>query len=367
MRNTFLLLLVAFTATRSFAQSGNYYVTGKVINADTKTALQAASVFAENTTLGTTTDAEGNFRLQLPNGGYTLVVTFTGFNTESKRINLADGNDKDNLFELKPREKEMQAVAIVASNEVKDGWDKYGRFFLEEFIGKTNNSANCTIKNKEVLKFYFSKKRNRLKVMAAEPIIIENAALGYNIKYALDSFTHEYATQISLYSGNPLFEEMTSSNPEQLAKWQQARLQAYKGSVLHFMRSVFNKQLKEEGFEVQYVVDINGKDSALKLKNFYSALNYQKNDSLQTVDIRPNQNKLGVLYIKEKPATAYLQENEKEPSEFQFSILNFLPGHSITIEQNGYFYEQHEITTNEYWTWERIADQVPYDYVPIEK
>ena len=118
MRYTFFILLFAFTATHSFAQSANFYVTGKVLNADTKTPLQAASVFAENTTLGTTTDAEGNFRLLLPNGGYTLVVTFTGFNTESKRINLSDGNDKDNLFELKPKEKEMQAVAIVASNEV---------------------------------------------------------------------------------------------------------------------------------------------------------------------------------------------------------------------------------------------------------
>ena len=71
-----------------------------------------------------------------------------------------------------------------------------------------------------------------------------------------------------------------------------------------------------------------------------------------------------MIYTKEKPAAAYLTENEKEPTDFQFSILTFLPGHSITIEQNGYYFEQNEVTTNEYWTWERIADQVPYDYVP---
>src|SRR5205085_1507341 len=107
-----------------------------------------------------------------------------------------------------------------------------------------------SIKNKEILKFYFSKKRNRLKVMAPEPLLIENNSLGYNIKYALDSFTHEYATQVSLYTGNPLFEEMVPANTDQQLKWQKARQEAYKGSILHFMRSVYNKQLKEEGFEI---------------------------------------------------------------------------------------------------------------------
>lgn len=364
MRNIFLVLILSAISATTFAQTTNFLISGKVINAETKLPLQAASVFAENTTLGTATDAEGNFKLQLPNGGYELVVTFTGFNTETKRINTADANNTAVIFELKQKEKEMQAVSIVSTGEVKDGMEKYGVFFMEQFIGKTTNSSGCTIKNKEALKFYFSKRKNRLKVMATEPLQIENNLLGYNIKYALDSFTHEYATQVSLYTGNPLFEEMTTTDPVQQAKWKKARDEAYKGSVLHFMRSVYNKQLKEEGFEIQYVVDVNGLDTAIKLKNFYSALNYQKNDSLQTVDIKPNQNRVAVIYTKEKPATAYLSENEKEPTDFQFSILTFLPGHSITIEQNGYYFEQNELTTSEYWTWERIADQVPYDYVP---
>ncbi|MEO6669183.1 MAG: carboxypeptidase-like regulatory domain-containing protein [Ferruginibacter sp.] len=363
MRAIFFTLLFSSITVISLSQSTSFYVSGKVINAESKQPMLGASVFAENTTVGTTTDAEGNFRLQLPNGGYQLVVTFTGFNTESKRINAADAVNAIS-FELRQKEKEMEAVSVVSTGEVKDGWDKYGRFFIEQFIGKTTNSASCTIKNKEALKFYFSKKRNRLKVKASESLVIENNALGYNIKYALDSFTHEYASQVSLYTGNPLFEEMTSTDASQQEKWKKAREEAYKGSVLHFMRSVYNRQLKEDGFEIQYVISINGRDSALRLKNFYSALNYIKDDSLQTVEIKPNQNQVGVLYTKEKPAAAYLTENEKEPTDFQFSILSFLPGHSITIEQNGYYFEQNEITTNEYWTWERVADLVPYDYVP---
>src|SRR3954471_1385101 len=107
MRNIFFILILLVISSALFSQSTNFLVTGKVINAETKMPLQAASVFAENTTLGTATDAEGNFKLQLPNGGYELVVTFTGFNTETKRINTTDANNTVILFELKQKEKEM--------------------------------------------------------------------------------------------------------------------------------------------------------------------------------------------------------------------------------------------------------------------
>jgi hypothetical protein len=199
--------------------------------------------------------------------------------------------------------------------------------------------------------------------------MIENKALGFNIKYTLDSFTHFYDTQVSLYTGYPLFEEMTAANNEQKNNWELARQKAYKGSILHFMRSIYKKELKEEGFEIQLLATYKDrdveKDTALKLKNIYPALNYQKDDSTQTVEIKPNQNKIGVFYIREKPAQGWLDENKNEPADFQFSILNFTSGLSIVIEQNGYYFEQNDISISEYWTWDKVADQLPYNYVPL--
>lgn len=370
MKNVFFVLLFSLFSITSFSQSNNFYISGTVINKETNLPMQGASVFAQNTTIGTATNSEGKFSLQLPVGGYDLVVTFTGFTTETKRITSSEGDNRDIVFELKPKEKEMEAVAIIATSEVKDGWKKYGDFFLDHFIGKTVNSASCKIKNPGVLKFYFSKKKNRLKVMASEPLQIENKALGYNIKYTLDSFTHAYETQISLYTGYPLFEEMESTDNQQKNNWDLARQKAYKGSILHFMRSIYKKELKEEGFEVQFLVTYKSRgeerDTALVLKNnIYPALNYMKDDSTHTVEIRPNQNKIGIIFSKEKPAEGYLKENIPESADFQFSILNFVPGVSITIEQNGYYFEQNDIDISEYWTWDKVADQLPYNYVPL--
>jgi hypothetical protein len=98
------------------------------------------------------------------------------------------------------------------------------------------------------------------------------------------------------------------------------------------------------------------------LKNFYEALHFDAADSNSPVRIHPNQPSVGILYKKEKPESSYLKENSKEPSAFQFSLMNFQPGSLITIEQNGYFYEQNDITTSGYWGWTKMADALPYDY-----
>jgi hypothetical protein len=366
MKKISTLVILFFISLIGFSQS-YYTVYGKVISSNTKQPLQGASVFAQNTTLGTATDADGNFKLSVPDGGYNLVITFTGYNTESKRISNTDASDRSMVYELSQKERQMEEVAVVSSSEVKDGWDKYGTFFLEKFIGQTTNSAFCTIKNKEALKFYFSKKRNRLKVLATETLLIQNMALGYTIKYDLDSFTHEYNSQVSLYTGYPLFEEITATDPEQLSRWVKARQEAYKGSMLHFMRSLYYKTLVQEGFEVQFLIDVNGKETAIPLKNFYGALNYIKDDSTQLVEVRPNQLRMGVIYLKEKPAPIFTSLYPDEPSGFQFSTLSFLPKESITIEQNGYYFEQNDIAISAYWTWDRMADQLPYNYLPTNE
>ncbi len=362
MKKYIIALTALFISSTAFSQVSYYIVTGKIIDKETKAPLQAASVFAENTTIGTATDADGNFKIYLPYGGYDLVITFTGYQTETKRVTTADGDNKNIVIEIARKQKELEDVVVKGNNEVKDGWDKYGDFFLENFIGKTVNSKLCTIKNKDVLHFYFSKKRNRLKVLAAEPVLIENLALGYNIKYTMDSFTHEYNSAATVYSGYPLFEEMVSTDESQKVNWLASRKIAYNGSVLHFMRSLYNKQLKEEGFEIQFLIKVNNKDSGFVLKNFYAALNYNKDDSTQTVEVMPNQPDVAVIYKNEEPQAAYAAFNPDESAKFQLSVFSFVPAQPIIIEQNGYYFEQTDFTINQYLGWEKMADMLPYDF-----
>jgi len=360
MKKLFFILLAFLSTSFSFAQSNSFYITGTVINAETKAPMQGASVFAENTTFGTATDADGKFTLQLPNGGYGIVVSFTGFNSWNQRVSNTESQAL--LVSMTAKEKMMQDFSIVSTGEVKNGWEKYGKVFTDEFLGKSVNGNSCTIKNPETLKFFYSKRKGRLKVLSDDAIVIQNDALGYTIKYQLDSFVHEYNTDVTIYTGFPLFEEMIATDSTQQLKWTEARKKAYNGSVLHFMRSLYDMQLAEEGFEIQFIIKIKDNDTALKLKDFYGALNFQATDSVSPIKIMPNQLSLGVIYRNEKPSEEYLKENENEPSKFQFSTLNFQPKQDISIEQNGYYFEQNDLTFTGYWSWLKMGDALPYDY-----
>ena len=362
MKHLVYLFTILIFCQQVFSQATYYTISGKVIDKTSRNPLAGASVFAQNTTFGIASDAEGNFKLKIPNGGYELIVTFTGYETENLRINQASA-DQNIVIELKKRERSLEEVSVVASNEVKDGWQKYGAFFTENFIGKTFFAQQTTIKNPEVLKFYYSKKRNRLKVLSGDPLLVTNNALGYIIKFAIDSFTYEYNTGVNQFIGYPLFEEMQGSEAQQLV-WKQNRKKAYEGSQLHFMRSLYNRRLADEGFEVQLLVKYNNEENTLQLKNVYGALNYSKDDSTNTVEFKPNQPDLVIIYMLAKPEQGYFDYDPKAKKDYQVSTLTVAVGESIVIEQNGYYYDQADLTTNGYWAYKRVGDLLPYDYVP---
>ncbi len=270
------------------------------------------------------------------------------------------------LFELNPEVKSLETVTISISNEVKDGWEKYGNFFTDNFIGQTKFAKLCFIKNPEVLHFYFYKKRNALKVTAKDPLIVDNFALGYTLKFAIDSFTNNYDSGTNLFIGYPLFTEMKGT-PEQEEMWKTNRAMAYKGSLLQFMRSLYSRTLQENGFEIQFIVDNKGEDFPIHLGNVYGALNYQKDDSTNIVTFYPNQSKVALIYNKARPEKAYTDIDTTAKKTFQLSTLIFPKDEKFFIEQNGYFYDQEDLITNGYLGFKKIGDMLPYDYKPEEE
>ena len=199
-------------------------ISGVVVDAETGQPLQGASVFAQNTTIGAITDSEGVFRLSLGRGGYEINITYTGY--QNAQRNVVAGTTDTLHIPLKKADNSMSEVIITASNEVADGWEKHGDFFLKHFIGATPFADSVKLLNPEVLKFYFYKRSNKLKVLATEPLQIENRALGYNLHYTLDSFVHYNATNINSYRGLCLFQPLEGT-AEETAQWASNRQQAY--------------------------------------------------------------------------------------------------------------------------------------------
>ena len=352
-----LFLLFTCAALNAFSQN-EFMANGKVTDSATGLPLAGASVFCQNTTFGSISNSEGEFKLGLPAGGYDLVISYTGYETRLLRIH--NSNAANLQIALKAKDKSLQEVAVTGSAAVADGYQKYGKFFFDHFIGTSPNAMQCSIQNPDVLVFYFYKKRNRLKVKAKEDLVIVNNALGYKVKFQLDSFAHEYETDISTYTGFPFFEPMPGSNDDS-TRWKQNRENAYAGSRLHFVRSWYDSTLADEGFVIERV------DSASKTLKTYPITDPYDSSLYNVVenhDVEISFNgRLRILYNNAPPDPAYLHSSHLPNTlHAQISILDISEG--FIIQQNGYFYDQNDVINTGYWSWEKLGDALPYDYNP---
>lgn len=329
-----------------------------MLDSATREPLVKASVFCQNTTLGTVTDKQGEFSIALKSGGYDLIFTYTGYQTQTIRVTE---NNKLEVLLIK-EDKSMGEVVLRNSYEVIDGWEKYGDFFFKNFIGATPNASKCILTNPEVLKFYFYKKSNRLKVLATEPLLIINNALGYNIRYQLDSFVYHYSTQINSYRGYSLFSEMEGPDSLRL-QWFKSRANAYAGSKLQFMRSYYDSTLTQDG----WIIDMLKEDSDKKFSKIsdpYDTLYYGALDSTMQIEIWYPR-KLSITYTKKSPENEYLKKMNL-PKSVPFPISYIDLRETIAITENGYYYDQKDWINQGYWSWKNLGDLLPYDYLPGE-
>lgn len=349
----FSLILACFSIV-SFAQ---FHISGRVIDSASREPLNSASVYCHNTTIGTATNKQGEFSLELKSGGYELVVTYTGY--QPKFIRITDTAQHTMEIEMIKQEKNMEEVVIRNSNEVTDGWEKYGKFFIENFIGSTPFAEQCTLKNPEALKFYYYKKSDRLKILAEAPLQISNKALGYELRYELDSFVYHYKTKINTYRGFCLYAEMDGTDAEKRT-WTLNRKKAYTGSKLQFMRSYYDSTLTEDGFMVDLLDETN--DIKFNKINPYDTTYYSGLDSTNELVIWYPR-KISITYLKKRPEPEYIKKFGL-PKNVSTLISYIDLNDAIVIKQNGYYYDQKDWVNQGYWSWKNLADQLPYDYEP---
>ncbi len=170
-----LLMYVAFSSTPSLCQTSRT-IKGQVMSGTTGSPLSNCSVFINSTSKGTVTDEEGRFELSnIQDGKYELIVSSIGYETY---VQPFSGAQLPLGLTIRLKEKATDLSSVTVEPFETDGWEKWGKTFMDNFIGTTEYARQCTIKNKEVLRFRFSSKKNILTAIAYEPIIIVNKALG---------------------------------------------------------------------------------------------------------------------------------------------------------------------------------------------
>lgn len=398
-----LAIFLLFTAPVLTAQP---VIKGRIVTSATGVPVPGSSVFISNSSIGTTADKNGYFKLSnIPAGKNDLVVSSIGYETSVYTFS-AEQLPLLVRVELDIKVRELSNVTVEPS--VEEGWAKWGSLFLNNFVGQTPNARHCKIKNEKAIRFRYFKKSNRVIAFSDEPIILENKALGYRLKYQMEEFEVNFRNGTSVFSGYPFFESMEEEGKQPRQKWIRSRDKAYFGSMMHFMWSVYHDSITQQGFEVRRLVRLpnlekqrvkevyrrlhqmgNGKtaDSSLARSRdsmpYYEQVLRQKDeieiygketltaDSLVgrvegTYKIMYFPDYLYITYKNEVEDKDYLLFHREDRSPvFQRSIIGLQNNQPVIIDMNGGYYPPQEIFASAYWGWsEKMSDCLPIDYRP---
>lgn len=392
------------------------HLSGTVVSADTRLPVVAANVYLNNSTVGTITNENGQFTLKrFPNGRFDLVVSCIGY--ETYHITLQSNQLPEKIsVSLKPSTQELQEVIVEAYD--KNGWKKWGRIFMDNFMGTSANVRDCKLINPDEVHFRYSEKKKMVIATGADLLLIENKALGYLLKYNLTRFEFRTASQEFFINGYALFQNMTPRNPKQEKQWMQNRKEAYYGSMMHFMRSLFQNKLLEQKFEVKQILQLTDAQFAYFRKRYASylinkskpATPYAENDPndpnkqdlipkdsigiyTAVANARKNQKivvdslltgedlaylidsvTLGLYFTGRLQVVCTEKGNPRElrpllPRDLAFrpaiSEMYLVNRKSLAILGNGSFFDGGDLMIAGFWAWsEKMCNKLPYDYWP---
>ena len=402
----FFLFLICGLTMQAGAQT--FSISGTV--KDKQGALPGASIYLSNYKNATSTNSDGKFVLSnLKPGNYDVLVQMMGYQPYTRNVIISDKSVNIDII-LKDNTILLNEVVI----RTDPNRERYLNMFKEFFIGKTPNAEKCKILNPGVLNIDYDGDARTLTVKSSDFLVIENKALGYKLRYMLQFFEYNYNTRIVYYAGLPTFEDLKGSKSK-MRGWVKARETAYYGSTQQFFKSLYAGTSKEDGFIINKLIKMPNEqrppDSVInknikklakslklitrlgsaesdsmmywsKVRDMPKSINIlsraevltdtlvrQEYKNLKTMNFK---DQLYVIYTKEKESVDYTNFSGHSVSRpldvpnYQISIINMLEG-PVHFYENGGIYEPKSMLYEGFWAYEKIADMVPMDYIPVSK
>jgi len=394
----YLIILISILSTNLFGQS--ITINGYLLDSENNRPVAFANVFLAQTTIGTSTNESGYFIMEVPSGEYQLVTSHIGF-----ELNIQDITFKqDTSLHLILQQKIKTLKELVVSPDTTNWFSNY-KLFVGSFIGETRNAEFTKIQNPKDIYFYYDDYQNKLYGFSNKEIVIINEALGYKIFYTLREFEMNFKSGFLISYGIPRFQTLNPPSKKQLRTWQKNRRKAYNGSFYHFLSSLKQNKIKENGFQVREIfrtkVDkdttlVRGKIQYFRKKlmessktndgfvlsannpiidslSYWNKIKNEPNyiDSLGSIIINrstlmPESNIiccksiLQISYLNEREEFGYRGNGKRDKK--QTSLVHFQKN-PFRIDSNG-FYAVEKVIFENYLAWSsKLAEMLPLDYI----
>jgi len=339
---------------------------GIVLDGETGLPISGANIFVSGTTFGGASAVDGAYLFTIPEWmlEIDIVSSMVGYQSVTATVDAAGVNEVNQDFSMIQRVVELGSMTVSSSNT---DWKNNLKRFEQRLFSTTAFGKKCVIRNPEVLDFIFDRSSEELEASANEALIIDNRQLGYTVTIHNARLT---GTELMLkWEGTVQFKEMAPKNDKESRRWKKNRTHAYMGSPRHFLASMIEGTLEENRFNV-WEVDQPGQ----VFKNY--ALQRSANDSENWFSYVGRDS---TIYVQFYRTLMISYTGETQPTEYdRYMYVHALgtnsrgdqvswarlDGAPVIIDRSGRQYTKYGMQLFGQWAWERLGEQLPFDYEP---
>jgi len=147
MKKIILIALIYYLLP--FTLPGQRYISGRITDAEDGVPIPYVTVFIANTTLGTTTDADGYYKLMVPSEGFfQLSVSHVGYQSFFKEI---EPDNKSVTLDIAMHIREFDEVVVSKKVRFRQ---KDIKLFFNTLLGQNPSKRSIQILNPEKVYFY---------------------------------------------------------------------------------------------------------------------------------------------------------------------------------------------------------------------
>lgn len=376
-RKILFLLFFLYSSTISWAQ---FKVSGSVLNAGTGAPLAQASVYINNSTSGAVSNEKGEFEFMVKRPGfYEIVVSYVGFQTLVYKATIQD-KDLRITFKLDPKPTALRNV-VVLTDKTRQRWLK---IFRDNFLGITAAAVRSKIENEDEVLFEVEENSKAIMAFSNVPLIIVNKELGYRIHFQLESFYFHQQEGRTYFFGYTRYEELKERNKVP-ARYIKNRINAYKGSSMHFFHSLIDNDLSEQGFALLRMQPLERSDVRAQQGNGMNTFRFGgdrmyvgaavevdsilKKDTNQTegaVYSMQWEGRLRIKYRFDPSGKSFLMRTQLLSDGIGKGTTSYIDllEKPLFLDKNGAMYNPMAIQLSGYWSYEKLANMLPINYRP---
>lgn len=367
--------------------SAQNVIKGKVIDASSNKAISDATIYVNGTTIGTTSDMEGNFTLEKAPIPCYLGVSHVEY--KPSMIDFSKANITTLIIKLDIRNVQLQQISVSDINRRQTninifknnfiGSDYFGQkaillndnnlFFTHEYQDKKTKLPSSmritsadgpTIKHEKDGNYITHKKKISTSVKTNASLNIDMPYLGYNLQAELIDYLQEYGDGFSSqcsFLGYYFF----IPYKKHLIKYDKRRKEAYYNSSLHFCRALYNKALKANGYQILEITG-EGKSEKTLMIDLDSLNTYRKDNTLFITGLKDRM--FTILYnCKSDGSPKDLNTHKLNPGP---QSLMFFSKDTCQISSNGII-SNNNILFGGSISEKKVGAMLPENYYPEEK